>query len=45
MDICFKHRLVAQTLTDTRKNIKSNVAMSDVINPVCTVTVGVTRQI
>jgi hypothetical protein len=27
-------------LTDARKNIKSNVAMNEVINPVCTVTVG-----
>jgi hypothetical protein len=27
-------------LTDARKNIRSNVATSEVINPVCTVTVG-----
>ena len=27
-------------LTDARKNTKSNVAMNEVINPVCTVTIG-----
>ena len=32
-------------LTDDRKNIKSNVAMNEVINPVCTVTVGFRNRI